>query len=308
MSISQTIASFVNKRQLVIQLLQRYFGFHVLVEFLPRLFFVRDLYQSDGVSGITSQEALRESFYGIPTHYVQDWAHITILVVCIAGVYLLFIGPRFWLFAILLIGIESLSYLNNWILDGGDNWLKFLLIYFFFYSFSIDAFHFINRENWRRILSEIKAISGVNIAVHFTLIYLISGLAKSRAEVWHEGVALYYILAGTRFCLSEFFHELMKVPLFVVTATYATIIWEVLMPFLVWFKPYKYYMIGLGVIFHLSVFSIMMLGGFQLLYIATLIIYFEDRELLGAARLIWDKCGQLVSRQLRKGCSDATSN
>lgn len=178
-----------------------------------------------------------------------------------------------------------LQKLNVYILNGGDNYLIFILLYMIFansYSyFSIDKTTFPKEGSIGNFLTKLSIYS---ITMHLCLIYFISGISKLHADLWYNGVAVYYILNLERFKGTEYNELISKNGLLVTIATYGTMLWEALFPFLVYNKTFKNMTIIGGVVLHLSIYVFMMIHDFEILYIAVYGFFFKDEDILKIKR------------------------
>lgn len=147
--------------------------------------------------------------------------------------------------------------------NGGDNLLQFILFYLIFcntnYKFSITNY----RDS--ELLNFISNIGVYCILIHLCLIYFISAIHKIHSDVWFNGVATYYILNLERFS-SPLCDYVSKNSLFIAVSTYSTIFFELLFPFLIWFKQTKKVFIFWGITVHIGIYFFMMIYDFEILF------------------------------------------
>ena len=105
-----------------------------------------------------------------------------------------------------------------------------------------------------------------SILIQLCVIYIVSGLHKVHSDAWFNGSATYYILNTVPYC-SPIANNFKDSPLFVVLSTYYTLFFELFFWILIWLKPTKKLMIFSGVGLHLSIYLLMMLYDFQILFI-----------------------------------------
>lgn len=165
---------------------------------------------------------------------------------------------------------EVLQNLCPSILNGGDNLLKFIMIYMIFIDsynyFSIKPKVFTNTELYKFNIF-LSNLGGYSICIHLCLAYFISAIHKIHADIWFNGVATYYTLSLERFRGTSYNLSLAKNALFVTISTYMTILIELFYPALIWFNKTKKTMIILAIILHTSIYIFMMIYDFQLVFI-----------------------------------------
>jgi len=154
------------------------------------------------------------------------------------------------------------------ILNGGDNLLRFILLYLIFAnSFSYFVIEKRKSKKVNSITNFFSNLTGLSICIHLCLIYFISAIHKIHSDVWFNGVATYYTLNIERFNGSPFNHFVGKNYVFVTLSTYGTWFIELLYPILVWYRNWRYTMIIFAILLHLSIAILMMLYDFQFLFI-----------------------------------------
>ncbi|CAA7197269.1 hypothetical protein CHRY9293_03322 [Chryseobacterium potabilaquae] len=162
---------------------------------------------------------------------------------------------------------DILQKLCPYVLNGGDNLLKFILLYMVFAnSFTYFCLHKnkVKKDSISNVLSNLSVLS---ICIHLCLIYFISALHKTNATVWFHGVATYYTFQLERFSGTSFNSVLAQNSYFVVISTYFTLILELYYPVLVWFKKPKTVVILCMISLHAGIAVFMMLYDFQFIFI-----------------------------------------
>jgi len=166
-------------------------------------------------------------------------------------------------------------------LNGGDNLLKFILLYLVFADcyryFSVKPLQ-VKNESIKKLVNFSTNLAVLSICMHLCWVYFISALHKIHADVWFNGVATYYTMSLERFSGTPFNDILAKNALFVTISTYFTIVVEMFFPVLVWFRQTKYLVLIGGIMLHLGIFTFMMIYGFQLIFIATYGFFITDKE------------------------------
>lgn len=166
-------------------------------------------------------------------------------------------------------------------LNGGDNLLKFAILYLIFADsynyFSITRLS-IKSELGKKNNDLLTNLARLSICFHLCLAYFLSALHKIHADVWFNGIATYYTLSLERFQGTSFNLALAKNGLFVTVSTYFTILVELLFPVLVWSKSLKWLMLTLGVMLHMGIFIFMMIYDFQIVFISIYGFFISDAE------------------------------
>lgn len=188
--------------------------------------------------------------------------HIITIILAILNIF--GIGKHltaFLLFFSVVLYFEPFVFLAN----GGDNLLYFILIYMTFtnsYRY-LTLYKQYKTSSLGNIFSNLASFS---IMLHMCLAYFISGIHKVNADVWFNGVATYYIWQLERFNapITDLFY---KNSVIIAVTTYTTILFEILFPFLIWFKQLRPLLLIFGIILHLGIYFTMMIYDFEILFI-----------------------------------------
>lgn len=228
-----------------------------------------------------------ESFFlevlSINTSFVRNnFNFFNVLYLVVIILYLFGVGKRITAFTLYII-FDIMQQLNPITLNGGDNLLKFILLYMVFINsydyFSISKLNYKNSEHTK--LSNFLSNLGIlSIKLHLCLVYFLAGIHKINADVWFNGVATYYTLSLERFRGTSFNLKLAQNAFLVLISTYMTILIEISYPFLVWFKATRKTLIILAILLHLSISILMMLLDFQMVFILVQGFFFTDKEIL----------------------------
>jgi len=215
----------------------------------------------------------------------------------------LFIGIYIFLLLLFLFGFgknltglalflfyDILQKLCPQVLNGGDNYIRFILLY---YVFS-DSFEYFSinkgyRQRFSRIKNFLSNLAGLSICIHLCLIYFISAINKIHSDVWFNGVATYYTMNIDRFRGTEFNRLLSQNSLFVTITTYGTWLLELCYPFLVWFRQTKIVVIILMIFLHLGIGIFMMLYDFQLAFIMAQGFFFTNNFWLKKYLILYEQ-------------------
>ncbi len=186
-------------------------------------------------------------------------------------------------------------YQRNWYaIDGGENLLIILTFYLMFAdlsSLSLDNMLFPKRRE--RPARWLPGLAGMlhNFAViaclvQLSILYFESAFYKIQGHVWANGTALYYILRTNEFSLPGWSELIWGSAALVTLGTYATILFEVTHPFLMWHPRMKYLMFAGAVSLHAGIGIVMGLPWFSLTMISAHAVLFSDSEYLRAAQWV----------------------
>lgn len=169
---------------------------------------------------------------------------------------------------IVFILYDILQNLCPQILNGGDNFLRFLLLYMIFAN-SFDYFTLEKTKSPNSIEASnfFSNIAGLSICIHLCLIYFVSAIHKIHSDLWFGGVATYYTLSIERFNGTSLNNSLAKNVFFVTLSTYVTWFIELFYPILIWNKKLKKIMIFAAIFLHFTIAISMMLYDFQFIFI-----------------------------------------
>jgi hypothetical protein len=181
---------------------------------------------------------------------------------------------------LLFIFVEITQRSYEYILNGGDNFLKFVLFYLVFTDcyryFSINKpTKEINRKSISYFVNQLSVFS---LKIHLCLVYFISAIYKINAKVWFSGVATYYTLQIERFQGTSYNKNLANNGIFSTISTYVTLFWELVFPFLVWFRKTKYVVFATGILIHTGIYILMMIHDFEVLFIMCYGFFISDEE------------------------------
>lgn len=112
--------------------------------------------------------------------------------------------------------------------------------------------------------------------VQLCVIYGYSGLEKLKGATWWSGEALWYVLANSQ--LARFDMTWMaSFPIVIVLATYATLLWEIYFPVLVWVKPLRKPLLAFGVLLHFQIGLLMSIPHFGAIMALSYLNFFQGR-------------------------------
>jgi hypothetical protein len=163
--------------------------------------------------------------------------------------------------------------LNNYLyasLTAGDyllNQLLFFNIFFCAKQFSKPFFNDLKNAFHN------MALAGIKIQV--CLAYVLAAWFKLADADWLNGMAVYHT-----FQVPEYSNALlMSLPLWLcIGLNYATMAYQLLFPFTIWFRPFKIYLLAFGIIQHLVIAFCMGMFGFGIIMIICYILFLKYDE------------------------------
>lgn len=282
-----------NENSIYLSIFRVYISIHIIKKIL---FYLPNLNLIYGLNSFVVAKST--DLYGvIDLNFFREHHYLSVYIILILAIMFLFgIGKNITCFA-LYISVEILQRMNEYPLNGGDNLLKFILLYLIFcdcYNF----FCFNNKKKSTDFSNFLTNITCYSIVIHLCLIYFISAIHKIHSNVWFNGIATYYTLSLDRFSGTELNSYLVKNGLFVTFTTYATIIWELLFPFLVFNSYFKKTILISGVILHSSIYIFMMIHDFQILYISIYGLFLSDNDYLKFKNFIINKYEKVFNKYI----------
>ena len=194
---------------------------------------------------------------------------LTILIGCF--VYIFFDKLRFYSLLIVYVLWFFLLERNTFILDSSSEIISltfpFAIIIHFFETFSCNSY-----------TTTIFKLSRLGIMLQICIVYLFSFLYKINDTVWLNGTAIYYTLRIDSYLMSDFNIPLTKSAFFVKTSTYFTLLTELLISFLVWFKRTKTIILLFGFLLHIGIYLFMRIEDFSWVMIASYFTFYTDTE------------------------------
>lgn len=236
----------------------------------------------------------------IPTEIV----HNHYLVICCAylalAVMMAFgIGRRYTV-ALVFACEELLNGTDGFVLDGGDNLLKFGLLYLIaansFEVLSISKVHY--QRAWQMRLDNFCTNVAVGCIVgHLLMAYFLSGSGKLHADVWYHGTAVYYTMLLERFKGTSYNELIVQNAYLVTLGTYSVMLWEMFFPVLIFNKRLRLPLLAFGVMMHLGIYIFMMINAFEIYFIANYGFFFTNAELISFKEWIVARWKRLFAKR-----------
>lgn len=213
--------------------------------------------------------------------FFQQHCQLFFFGILILSIFMFFGIGKHLTIILLTIAVGIYQEMIPYLLNGGDNYLKLILIYLIF----ANSFDYLSIKKLQIKNIEVRKLSNflTNLMVyailfHLCLIYFISGIEKLHSDSWYNGVALYYTLNLERFNGTPFNHLLSSNGWFVNMNTYLVMLFELYFPVLIWSKKWRIPLVVFGVSMHLGILIFMMLYDFQVLFIFVYGLWFTNQE------------------------------
>lgn len=216
--------------------------------------------------------------------------------------YLFFVIPYIAILILNLLGIGRcltaglvflfvfiLHKINSTIINGGDVAVQFLLFYLIFansYQYFVWSKKIKRDNDFQRLINLLSNLAILSIMLYLCIAYLAVGLSKSIDPLWRSGEATYYALLNERFKGTSLNELIVKNKWVNYTINYGTILFELLFPFMIWFKKSRPYLLIFGIFFHLCIYIFMMIYGFEIIFILMYGFFLPNDQLLKFAQKI----------------------
>jgi antimicrobial peptide system SdpB family protein len=185
----------------------------------------------------------------------------------------------------------SLYERNSILLDGGDNALWIILIFWFWVDsgsrLSLDARRRAKKgrqpdtESLRyQVGSLLHHAALLAVIGQICTIYLVSGMYKVQGERWQNGTALYYILRVDQFTWPGVNNLIYEHSSLVTMLTYGTVFFQLSFTFLLFNRAARPYVLFGGIMLHLGIWIHMGLLGFSLTMISLELVIMGDKHYL----------------------------
>jgi hypothetical protein len=268
-----------NQRSFYLSIFRVYLCFHLLKDVFFQWSSLRILYNHESFLRV-HKDALLDS---LGLYRFQEYYQLFILFYTIViSLYLFGIGKHKVAF-VLFLCVDVMQRSSSLILNGGDNLLKFLLLYMIFADsynyFSLSSIE-VGRNDFKKLSNLLSNLSSMSIVIHLSFIYFFSGIHKIHSDVWFNGIALYFILQLERFKGTVFNETIAKNGYIITLAAYCVALWETFFIVLVWSKLSRGLMLSIGIVMHLSIYIFMMIHDFEILYIMCYGFFFSNKEMV----------------------------
>ena len=177
------------------------------------------------------------------------------------------------------------------LMDGGNNLIHLLLIYLPLMQINP------NEQSNSPLRVSIVNLAFLTARLQVVLVYLTAGLCKIHGELWPKGVALYYTMGVAEYGDPALAKLMSNYPLLSVGSSYATLAFQISLPFLIWNRNLRPLYLILGTFFHLGIAFGMGLVSFGFAMCTSYFIFYtEDRaQALLAQVRNWFKPEKLIA-------------
>lgn len=131
-------------------------------------------------------------------------------------------------------------------------------------------------QNLYNLISNLAALS---MMINLCLAYFYTGYFKLENKLWQQGKGLQYSLYNERFHAFEYPKYLATKPWFYIPINYAIILFELCLPFLVWFKKWRNKVLFLMFLMHAYIYCTMLIFGMTFTFLMQYPIFYNNQEL-----------------------------
>lgn len=162
------------------------------------------------------------------------------------------------------------------ILDGGNNLMHLIGFYLIFVNTS---------KSQSAFSTTLTNLSVLMIKIQVTLVYATAGLLKVMGPLWNKGVALYYTMGVNEYGNPFLFKLLSENAGFLALMTLGTVLFQISLPYLIWLRPWRPYVVLAGTCLHLSISFVMGLFMFGFAMCVSYSFFSEDKKGDSCAKL-----------------------
>jgi hypothetical protein len=185
--------------------------------------------------------------------------------------------------------LASIQQRNTLITHSGDSFLRIAGFFLVFApagaALSLDRLIRVRRRLEGTVIPPKAPWAQRMIQFQLALLYFSSFLWKMKGNTWLHGTALYYVVhlhSIARFPLPGWvqYPEILKI------GTWLTLLFEFCMGILIWFRPFRYPLLLLGLLFHLCLEYALNLPMFQWDILAAYVLFIEPADIDRGWRVI----------------------
>ncbi len=182
------------------------------------------------------------------------------------------------------------------VINGGD---QVVLFYMFLGVFCNNRPSFSEESIIRLFQDALNNFCILIAQIQVALIYLVSGWDKLNSETWIDGTAIFNLLQ-VDFYPTNWLQALTEgVDLqTLVMVSWLVIAFELLFPLLVWIPGLRYWMLSMGILFHLFIALGLSLPDFALIMIWTYVIFVKQKDFNKVIKMI-RKITDSLSKRLK---------
>lgn len=166
-------------------------------------------------------------------------------------------------------------------MDGGNNLMHLMLFYCIFIS--------PDKLSRKRIASSsllyISNLAFLTARLQLCVVYFVAGHLKMTGTYWTNGMAFYYVMGVDEYSLPILNWVFTAFPLLSILASYATIMFQISFPLLIWFKEVRPLLFVVGGFMHIGIALGMGLISFGLAMVVCYAAFFTSSEILWYEKL-----------------------
>ena len=125
----------------------------------------------------------------------------------------------------------------------------------------------------------ISNLAAYSMMINLCMAYFYTGYFKLENKFWQQGKGLQYSLYNERFHAFDFAKTLATKSWFYVPLNYAILVFELTMPFLVWFKKWRNKLLLLMFLMHCYIYCTMLIFGMTFTFLMQYPLFYTNEEL-----------------------------
>jgi hypothetical protein len=251
--------------------------------YLNRQFDLENFYSEKGLLPFRAAFAVMPEFYRPPfTWYFwgDSWMVVAHLVL-VAGLFLLTLGIGGRVLN-LVVWICHIAFLQrNYSVAFGADLIGGIFLFLMIGTQScarLTALSFFRRKPKDVSSDLLTSVFSRMIQVQLCVIYAYTGFEKLKGMSWWDGTALWTVFANPQMVIVDLGWT-RHFPLFIVGATFGTLLFEIYFPALVWGRRTRPWVLLAGVCFHLGIGVSMALMNFALIMLAPYALFADLKNL-----------------------------
>ncbi|HSC88785.1 MAG TPA: HTTM domain-containing protein [Polyangiaceae bacterium] len=243
-------------------------------------------YTDEGMIPWARVKHFKEQIYSVLTQAPEDpeWVRAVTMTYLVAAVlYTVGFVPRFWSLVIFVVNV-ALQHRNPYTVNGGDRLFLILgllgALMPLGQRWSVDAW-IRAKLGWEYRPTTVWSQRIIGLQISY--IYLFSCFAKLAHRGWWKGQALFFVLSSEVF--AEWPVEIHFTP-FIAAMTYGTLLFEWLLPLVVWLPRYRLPALAAGILFHIGIDVFMLIPMFSAVMVVSYSCYLTDEETLRVVNFV----------------------
>ncbi len=199
------------------------------------------------------------------------WIIVGALMLCCV---LSFFLKRQQVLAVLIYFLYSNLYFRSITIQNGS--ADLMHIQLFFLMFMNENTPSLQDGKWKQFQCTLSNFAFLASQLQVILVYLIAGFSKVGAPNWVEGNALHFVALNEEYSVEFFKAIAWRFPLLLKGLSWAILLFQLSFPVLIWIKRFKSYLLGLGVLLHLSITLLMGIPDFGLIMIVMYLLFCSE--------------------------------